>query len=77
MINERYDPNSGYGNAVSAERYLGNAVLLRHEGSGHLFFQNPSSCVSNAMADYLTELITPPPGTVCQSDHQPFDPDLQ
>jgi hypothetical protein len=28
------------------------------------------------MASYLTELITPPKRTVCQSDHQPFDPNL-
>ena len=54
--------------------YLGNAVLLTQEGYGHLSFQNPSACVDQAMADYLTELITPPPGTVCQSDQQPFDP---
>jgi pimeloyl-ACP methyl ester carboxylesterase len=77
LINERYDPNSGYGNAVSAERYLGNAVLLTHEGYGHLFFQNPSDCVNKAMVDYLTELITPPRGTVCQSNQQPFDPDFR
>jgi pimeloyl-ACP methyl ester carboxylesterase len=76
LINQRYDPNSGYGNAVAAERYLGNAVLLTHQGYGHLFFQNPSECVDKAMADYLTELTTPPKGTVCQSEHQPFDPDL-
>jgi hypothetical protein len=55
---------------------LGNAVLLTHEGYGHVFFQNPSACVDRAMVDYLTELITPPPGTVCQSDQQPFDPDF-
>jgi hypothetical protein len=45
---------------VAAERYLGNAVLLTHQGYGHLFFQNPSDCVNEAMADYLTELATPP-----------------
>jgi pimeloyl-ACP methyl ester carboxylesterase len=77
LISERYDPNSGYGNAVSAERYLANAVLLTHEGYGHLFFQNPSACVDKAMVDYLTELITPPEGTVCQSEHLPFDPELR
>ena len=55
---------------------LGNAVLLAHEGYGHVYFQDPSTCVEEAMADYLTELITPPRGTVCQSDHQPFDPDF-
>jgi hypothetical protein len=77
LINQRYDPNSNYANAVRAERYLGNAVLLTHEGYGHLFFQNPSECVDNAMVDYLVDLITPLPGTVCQSDQQPFDPDLR
>jgi pimeloyl-ACP methyl ester carboxylesterase len=76
LINQRYDPNTGYANAVRAERLLGNAVLLTHEGYGHLSFQDPSACVSKAMVDYLTRLITPPNGTVCQSDHQPFDPDF-
>jgi hypothetical protein len=61
---------------VRAQRYLGNAVLLTHEGYGHLFFQNPSTCVDQAMAAYLTELITPPKGTVCQSNEQPFDPEF-
>jgi len=76
LINQRYDPNTGYANAVRAERLLGNAVLLTQEGYGHLTFQDPSACVDQAMVDYLTELITPPRGTVCQSDHQPFDPDF-
>jgi hypothetical protein len=40
LINQRYDPNSDYANAVHAEQYLGNAVLLTHEGYGHLSFQN-------------------------------------
>ena len=74
LINQRYDPNTGYANAVRAEQYLGNAVLLTQEGYGHLYFQDPSVCVSNAIVDYLVNLITPPRGTVCQSDHQPFDP---
>jgi pimeloyl-ACP methyl ester carboxylesterase len=77
LINQRYDPNSGYANAVRAEQYLGNAVLLTHQGYGHVFFQNPSACVDKAMADYLTNLVTPPRGTVCQSDQQPFDPDFR
>jgi pimeloyl-ACP methyl ester carboxylesterase len=76
LINQRHDPNSFYGNAVAAERLLGNAVLLTQEGYGHLTFQNPSACVDEAIVDYLTELITPPRGTVCQSDQQPFDPDF-
>ncbi len=74
LANQRYDPNTGYANAVVAEQLLGNAVLLTQEGYGHLFFQDPSTCVDKAFAAYLTKLITPPPGTVCQSDQQPFDP---
>jgi hypothetical protein len=74
LINQRYDPNTGYANAVHAEHYLGNAVLLTHEGYGHLWFQDPSRCVTNAVVDYLVHLITPPPGKVCQSEHEPFDP---
>ena len=77
LINSTFDPNTGYAKAVHAEQYLGNAVLLTQEGYGHLSFQNPSACVDEAMVDYLTELITPPPGTVCQSDQQPFDPDFR
>jgi hypothetical protein len=76
MINQTHDPNDLFGNAVAAQRALGNAVLLTNEGYGHLAFQNPSACVDKAMLDYLTELITPPNGTVCQSDHLPFDPEF-
>ena len=74
MVNNTFDPNTSYANAVHVAQLLGNAVLLTQEGYGHLSFQNPSACVNEAMTAYLTELITPPPGTVCQSDQQPFDP---
>lgn len=77
LINQTYDPNTGYDNAVHAAHYLGNAVLLTQEGYGHLWFQDPSKCVEDKMVDYLVNLITPPPGTVCQSDHKPFDPKLK
>jgi hypothetical protein len=30
--------------------------------------------VQRAMTSYLVGLVTPPRGTVCQSNHQPFDP---
>ena len=76
LINTRYDPNTGYANAVRAERLLGNAVLLTQEGYGHLSFRNRTACVDQAAVAYLTEPITPPAGTVCQSDQQPFDPDF-
>jgi hypothetical protein len=76
LINSRYDPNSAYANAVRAERQLGNAVLLTHEGYDHLSSQNPSAFIDQATVAYLVDLVTPPTGTVCQSDQQPFDPGL-
>jgi pimeloyl-ACP methyl ester carboxylesterase len=74
LVNQTYDPNTAYANAVRVQQLLGNAVLLTQEGYGHLSFQDPSACVDKAMTAYLVDLIAPPPGTVCQSDQQPFDP---
>ena len=74
LIGTRYDPNTAYANARRSERLLGNAVLLTHEGYGHLSFQDPSACVEQARVEYLVELVTPPKGTVCQADQQPFGP---
>jgi hypothetical protein len=77
LINQTFDPNTGYANAVHAQQYLGNAILLTQDGYGHIWFQDPSACVSKAMVDYLVNLTTPPRGTVCPSDHKPFDPELR
>lgn len=74
LIGTRNDPNTAYANAVRAEHRLGNAVLLTHEGYGHVSFRNPSACAEQATVEYLVELITPPKGTVCKADQQPFDP---
>lgn len=74
LIGTRYDPNTAYRNAVRAQRLLGNAVLLTHEGYGHLSFQDPSACVERARVAYLVDLTTPPPGTVCMPDQVPFGP---
>jgi pimeloyl-ACP methyl ester carboxylesterase len=74
LIGTRHDPNTAYANARRSERLLGNAVLLTHEGFGHLSFNDPSACIDKAKVHYLVELITPPKGTVCKPDQQPFDP---
>ena len=73
-INQTHDPNSFYGNATRTQRLLANAVLLSQESYGHLYFQDPSRCVEDAMAAYLTELTTPLNGSVCQSNQTPFEP---
>jgi pimeloyl-ACP methyl ester carboxylesterase len=72
LIGTRYDPNTSYQNAVRSEQLLGNAVLLTHEGYGHLSFQDPSQCVEDARVRYLVDLQAPAPGTVCQADQKPF-----
>lgn len=77
LIGTRYDPNTAYKNAVRTQRLLGNAVLLTHDGYGHISYQDPSACVERARVDYLVNLITPAPGArVCTSDQPPFQPDL-
>ena len=76
LINNRYDPSTSYRNARRAERLLGNAVLLTNAGYGHPTYADPSQCIEHWRVRYLTDLITPPPGTVCQPDRRPFDPNF-
>lgn len=72
LINARYDPATGHGNAVAVEQRLGNAVLLTLDGYGHPAYQDPSACIDQARTRYLVDLATPPPGTVCEPDGAPF-----
>ena len=74
VIGTTYDPNTSYANARVAARRLGNAVLLTHDGYGHVSISDPSACVERAITRYIVSLIPPRRGTVCQSDRQPFDP---
>lgn len=72
LIGTLHDPNTGYQNAVSSEKLLGNAVLLTHDGYGHLSFNDTSACTESARTAYLVELVVPEPGTVCEADEKPF-----
>jgi TAP-like protein len=51
-------------------------VLLTYDGYDHMSNADPSACVEEAMPRYVVDLVTPPRGTVCPSDRQPFDPDF-
>lgn len=75
LINSRYDPNTGYANAVEAEKLLGNAVLLTLDGYGHVSFTDPSACIDAARTAYLVDLEVPERGSVCTADGRPFFPD--
>jgi pimeloyl-ACP methyl ester carboxylesterase len=72
VIGTRHDPNTSYASARRTAHLLGNAVLLTHDGYGHLSFQDPSACVEKAETAYLVHLSPPPPGTVCKADRRPF-----
>lgn len=72
VVGTRYDPATGYQNAVAVSERLGNAVLLTHEGYGHMSSADPSACVEQAQTAYLVELVVPADGTVCESDGVPF-----
>jgi pimeloyl-ACP methyl ester carboxylesterase len=72
LVGTRYDPNTSYANAQRAARRLGNAVLLTHDGYGHVSIQDPSACIEQARVRYLVGLTTPPPGTVCAADTPSF-----
>ncbi|MGA8118059.1 MAG: alpha/beta hydrolase [Actinocatenispora sp.] len=74
LVGARYDPGTPYRNAQVAERRLGNAVLLTLNGYGHPSYQVPSRCIDRARRQYLIHLVTPPRGTVCQPDEEPFPP---
>jgi pimeloyl-ACP methyl ester carboxylesterase len=76
IVGTTLDPNTPIANARTAERRLGNAVLLTHDGFGHLSGADPSACVTRALGTYLTDLTVPAHGTVCPSDRLPFDPDF-
>ena len=74
LIGTRLDPNTPLANAKLVQRRLGNAVLLTHNGFGHLSSADPSACVQRALSRYLVSLATPRRGKVCRSDRRPFDP---
>ncbi len=72
LIGMRYDPNTGYAGAVRTQALLGNAVLLTHDGYGHISVSDPSTCVSEIRTRYLIDIELPAPETICASDRQPF-----
>ncbi|SNT49794.1 TAP-like protein [Asanoa hainanensis] len=72
LLSAVYDAGSPYKNAQFAEQALGNAVLLTLDGYGHPSYQVPSACMDAARVNFLVNLVTPPPGSVCQPDETPF-----
>ena len=74
VIGTTHDPATPYANARRVADLLGNAILLTHDGYGHTSEADPSQCVVHTTSAYLVQLTSPPNGTICRSDRQPFDP---
>ena len=74
LVGTRFDPNTPLVNAQIAERRLGNAVLLTHDGYGHLSSADPSTCVLQATGRYLVDLSTTHPGASAPPTASPSTP---
>jgi hypothetical protein len=74
VVGTTFDPNTPFDNARKVAGLLHNAVLLTHDGYGHTSASDPSACMNRALVTYLVSLQAPANGTVCPSDHLPFDP---
>jgi pimeloyl-ACP methyl ester carboxylesterase len=60
------DNATPYQNAVAMAESFPRGSLLTFEGEGHGSFHRGSSCVDEAVAEYLTTGAVPQPGTRCQ-----------
>jgi len=58
------DPITPYAWGQSVAQQLPNAVLLTRKGDGHWSYDK-STCAQQAEDDYVINLTTPAPGTVC------------
>ncbi len=70
LVTTRHDP-APHQNAVGVHDLLPGSALLTVDGVGHpaLF---SSSCAMDLTAQYLLTGATPPEGTVCPQDLDPF-----
>ena len=73
VIGNTFDPATPYHGAVAVANLLPNSALLTMSGWGHTTIAL-SQCVVGVTANYLLNLVTPPPGTVRPQDFLPFAP---
>lgn len=71
VVGMRFDPATRYEGAVTVHDLMPNSSLLTVNGWGH---GSPlmSKCADAAVERYLIELTTPPAGTECNQDADPF-----
>ncbi len=66
VVGSTSDPATPYAWGVSLAKQLSSGVLLTREGHGHVSYLRGSTCIDNAVMDYLVDLKVPADGTVCQ-----------
>ncbi len=64
VIGNTGDNATPYADAVRLDGLLADSVLLTYDGSGHTITTG-DSCIDGFVADYLVDLVAPPPGTRC------------
>jgi pimeloyl-ACP methyl ester carboxylesterase len=65
LVGTTGDPVTPYPEARSLASQLSSGVLLTWRSYTHGAYEGPSTCVHNAVDDYLVNLVVPKPGTVC------------
>ncbi|MEV8328086.1 alpha/beta hydrolase [Kitasatospora sp. NPDC056731] len=66
------DPAWPYAGSRALADTLARGRLLTVHGYGHTALGNPSACAWDRERRYLVSGELPPPGTVCEPDHQAF-----
>jgi pimeloyl-ACP methyl ester carboxylesterase len=71
VVGNKFDPATRYEGAQIVNRLMPRSSLLTVHGWGHtsLFL---SQCADAAIARYLIQQATPPPGATCEQDAVPF-----
>jgi pimeloyl-ACP methyl ester carboxylesterase len=66
VVGNLRDPATPYRWAQALSRDLASGVLLGWDGNGHTAYMMGSTCVDNAVNNYLISLARPRSGTVCR-----------
>lgn len=70
VVGTTRDPDTPYQDAVALAHQLDNARLLTFDAEGHTALGR-STCATERVAAYLTDLTLPPAGTVCSDEPPP------
>ncbi|WP_030437300.1 alpha/beta hydrolase [Actinoplanes subtropicus] len=73
LFGNYHDPATNYHFDRRMAAELGSDRLVSVDAYGHTILGGQSACADTIATQYLIGIKLPPPGTVCQTDRQPFD----